>query len=304
MAGTFTQVDLSQLPFPGVVETLDFETIFGLMLADLQARDPAFTALVESDPAFKVLEAAAYREMLIRQRVNDAAQGVMLAFATGADLDQIGANYNITRLLIQAGNPNAIPPTQDVYESDADFRRRILLSLEGYTTAGSIGAYIFHALSASGDCLDVAVENPPSTPGTVRVAVLSRSGTGGVPPAGTLTAVTTALNAEEVRPLCDTVVVSGATSVAYSITAVLTLYPGTGSDQVLAAAIAAVKAYRDSKFALGLDINRAGVIAALMQPGVQNVSLTAPAADLVIAWNEVGYCPDVSINVTVGGYGA
>ena len=79
MAGSFTAVDLSRLVAPTVVETLDFETIFAAMLADLQARDSAFSALVESDPAYKILEVAAYRELLIRQRVNDAGRAVMLA---------------------------------------------------------------------------------------------------------------------------------------------------------------------------------------------------------------------------------
>ena len=50
----------------------------------------AFTALVESDPAWTILEVAAYRELLLRQRINDASRAVMLAFATGADLEHLG----------------------------------------------------------------------------------------------------------------------------------------------------------------------------------------------------------------------
>ena len=91
MAGAFTVVNLSQLPAPNVVESLDFETILAEMIADLQGRDPTFTALVESDPAYKILEVCAYRELLMRQRVNESAKAIMLAYATGADLDQLGA---------------------------------------------------------------------------------------------------------------------------------------------------------------------------------------------------------------------
>lgn len=100
MANAFTAVNLSKLPPPVVVEQLDFETIFAEMLADLQSRDPVFTALVESDPAFKILEVAAYRELLIRQRANESAKAVMLAFANDADLDQLGANVGVARLVI------------------------------------------------------------------------------------------------------------------------------------------------------------------------------------------------------------
>lgn len=298
MAGTFTSIDLAQLPAPEIVETISFEDIVAAMLADLQRRDPTFTALLESDPAYKILEVAAYREVLLRQRVNDGARGVMLAYAVKGDLDQIGANYDVERLVIQAGDPNAIPPTVDVMESDGDFRRRIQLAPEAQTSAGSIGAYVFHALSASGDCLDVAVPDVPLTPGTVNVAVLSRTGDGTAPQA-TLDAVSAALTADEVRPLCDTVVVASAVVVPYSIQATLTLYPGAGADQVLAAANAAATAYADRMHALGMDVTRFGILAALGITGVQNVNLVQPPADVAINWNQASSC--TGIVLTVGG---
>lgn len=298
MASAYTKVDLSQLAAPNVIEALDFESIFAAMLTDLVARDSSFTALVESDPAYKILEVAAYRELLIRRRVNDAALAVMVAYATGPDLDQIAANYDVARLLITPADPNTIPPTVAVYESDDEFRTRIILSLEGYTTAGSRGSYIFHALSASGDCKDVAVTS--LTPGTVNVAVLSRTDDGEAP-AETIAAVVEALNDEVVRPLCDTVVVASAQIVNYSITASLTLFPGTGQAEVLAAAQVAVEAYADAQHRLGRDVTRSGIYAALHQAGVQNVAITSPAADVSIAWNQAPYCTGIS--VTVGGTG-
>ncbi len=129
MAGGFTAVDLSQLPAPDVVELLDYETILAAMLADLRARDAAFDALVESDPAFKILEVAAFRELLLRQRVNEAARGVMLAYAAGSDLDQLAALFGVQRLVLDPGNPAALPPVPSSYEGDAELRRRVQLSL-------------------------------------------------------------------------------------------------------------------------------------------------------------------------------
>ncbi|MEH6565288.1 MAG: baseplate assembly protein, partial [Halopseudomonas sp.] len=102
---SFTAVDLSQLPPPQVVEPLDFETIFARKLAQLIELDPQFDALVESDPAYKILQVSAYDELLLRQRVNEAARAVMLAYAQDADLDQLAANFNVQRLLITPGNP-------------------------------------------------------------------------------------------------------------------------------------------------------------------------------------------------------
>ncbi len=148
MAGAFTAVDLSKLPFPAAVEVLDYEVILAAMVADLQTRDPAFTALLESDPAYKILEVAAFREFLLRQRVNEAIKAVTLAYAMGADLDQIAARYNVQRLVLVPADDTTVPPTPAVMESDESLRRRVQLSFEGFSTAGPTGAYIFHSLGA------------------------------------------------------------------------------------------------------------------------------------------------------------
>lgn len=298
MARVFTQVDLSELPAPAVVEPLDFETILAAMLAELRRRDPSFSALLESDPAYKILEVCAYRELLMRQRVNEAARATMVAHARGADLDNLAANYGVARLLVSPANDQAVPPRPAVYESDEELRARVVLSLEGYTSAGSRGSYVFHALSASGDVKDVGVAR--GEPGTVRVAVLSRTGSGQAP-AATLQAVTAALNAEEVRPLCDTVQVTSAAIIGYDIEASLTVFSGVGQAEVLAAARQAAADYAEAQQRLGRDITRSGLFAALHQPGVQNVTLTRPAADLVIDWNQAAHC--TGITVTVGGVG-
>lgn len=296
MSGGFTAVDLSQLAAPDVVEQIDFETILAAMLADLRARDPEFDALVESDPAYKILQVAAYRETLLRQRVNEAGRAVMLAYAAGADLDNLGALFSQQRLVLDPGDATAIPPVPPTLEGDADFRRRIQLSLEGFSTAGPRGAYIFHALSASGDVLDVSAISP--TPGNVLVTVLSRTsdGTAG---AELLNTVAAALNDDDVRPLTDTVTVQSATIVTYAIQATLYFYDGPDRAVVLASAQAAVEAYAEAQRRLGRDVTLSGIYAALHQPGVQRVELVSPAANVVIDTNEASRV--TSIVLTDGG---
>lgn len=296
MAGAFTAVNLSRLPAPDVVEQLDFEVILAEMVADLQSRDPVFSALLESDPAYKILEVAAYRELLIRQRVNEAAKAVMLAFATGSDLDHIGANYNVARLVIDPGNPDAIPPIPPTYESDEEFRSRIPLSLESYTTAGSEGSYVYHALSASGDVKDASAVSP--IPGNVVVYVLSRDGDG-TAPSDLLDTVNETLNAERIRPMTDNVTVQSASIVEYAITAQLYLYPGPDQDVILEAAIAAAEDYASAVHRIGYDVSISGVMQALHRPGVQRVELTLPSADITIDDGQAPYC--TAINVTLAG---
>jgi len=296
MAGAFTQVDLSQLAAPSVVEALDFETILSAMVADLVARDASFSALLESDPAFKILEVAAYREMLVRQRVNEAARAVMLAYAAGSDLDQLAANYGVSRLLVTPADNTTIPPTAAVYEDDASLRSRVTLSLEGYTSAGSQGSYVFHALSASGDVKDVSAISP--TPGQVSVYVLSRTGNGAASPT-LLATVEAALNAEKVRPMTDQVTVLSASILNYTIEAELVIFPGPDSAVVLAAAEAAAAAYAADQHRMGYDITLDGVYAALRQPGVKQVNLAEPAAAVITSDGQAAFCTDIALTATV-----
>lgn len=296
MAGAFTVVNLSQLPAPNVVESLDFETILAEMIADLQERDPTFTALVESDPAYKVLEVCAYRELLMRQRVNESAKAVMLAYATGADLDQLGANVGVQRQVITPADETTVPPTPAVMESDEDFRARIQLSPEGYTTAGSEGSYVFHGLGADADVKDIQAISPE--PGKVTVYVLSRTGDGTAPQA-TIDAVAATLNGETIRPMTDEVTVLSANIVNYTITAELTLFPGPDATVVMQSAIDAVTAFAEAQRRIGYDVTLSGLYHALHQPGVQNVTLTSPTASLVLGDGQASYCTE--INVTVAG---
>lgn len=296
MADTYTAIDLSRIAPPDIVEAISFEAVLAAMLADLQARAPEFTALVESDPAYKILEVAAYRETLIRQRVNEGARAVMLAYAGGADLENLAALFGVSRLLISAGDPDAVPPVPIVYESDAELRRRTQLSLEGFSTAGPRGAYIFHALSADADVLDANATSPAA--GDVLVTVLSRTGSGAAG-SGLLAAVDAALTDDDVRPLTDHVVVASASIVNYAITATLYFYDGPDHAVVLASAQAAAAAYAAAQHRIGRDVTLSGVYAALHQPGVQRVELASPSANVVIGDTQAAWC--TAITLTDGG---
>jgi phage-related baseplate assembly protein len=282
---TFTAVDLSRLPAPAVVEELSFETILAEMLAELRARDPSFTATVESDPAYKILEVCAYREVLIRGRVNDAARSVMLAYATGSDLDQLAAVFGVSRLLIAAANP--LTGTPAIFESDAELRRRVTLAPEGYSVAGPEGAYIFHALSADPLVLDASCESPE--PGQVVVTILSREGDGAASDP-LLDTVAAALNAETVRPLTDEVLVQSATLIDYEIEAEIATFSGPDAAVVLAESNARLDALIEETHRLGRDVTRSAIFAALHVPGVQRVDLISPAADIPVDRDEVAVC--------------
>ena len=321
---SFTGVDLSRLPAPAIVEPLDFETIFAASLAQFQAYFPTFDAAVESDPVVKLIQLFAYRELLFRQRVNDTARAVMPAYAIGADLDNLAATFGIERFILVPGNPEeGIAP---IYEADVDFRRRMVLAPEGYSVAGPAGAYVFHALSADGDVLDASVDSPEPDdiralvlgvlaangasgglvtamtnalnaadwPGDVKVTVLSRTGNGAAD-GDLLDAVDARLNGNAIRPLTDSVTVQSATIVNFAVIAAITFLSGPDSAVVMAEAQSRLAAYLAATHRLGRDVTRAGIIAALHAEGVQNVLLTAPAADVVINRQQAGHCTGVTL---------
>lgn len=289
-------IDLSLLPAPLVVESLDYESVYQARAAQFAALYPGFSALLESDPVVKLLELVAYQEIQLRARINDAAKAVMLAYSVGEDLDQLGGLFGVLRLEISPADPEAVPPVAAVYESDSDFRYRIQLSLEGLSVAGPEGAYIFHALSASGLVLDASAISP--TPGEVVVTVLSREGDG-TAGAELLASVESALTDERVRPLTDYVQVQGATIVPWQVEATLNFFAGPDRAVVMAAAQAAIEAYAEAQHRMGRDITLSGIYAALHQPGVQRVDLASPTANIVIDRQSAAYC--TAITLTDGG---
>jgi len=294
----FTQIQLERLPLPEVIESLNFESVVQAMVTDLQTRDPLYTALVESDPAIKLLQITADRELNLRARVNEAAKACMLAYAKGNDLDHIAANFSVARQQITAGDPSAYPPIPPTYEGDERLRTRTQLSFEGYTTAGSEGSYIFWGLSASGQVRDIDVFSPQ--PGYVTVTVLSEENLNGIPSQNLLDTVITALNAEEVRPLADRVTVQGPSQIYhYTINATLHFYDGPDPEIVKNLAIEKITEYTSAHHLLGHDIPISGIHAMLHQQGVQRVELHQPTESLILMNTEAAVCD--SIVISIGG---
>ncbi|WP_043606107.1 baseplate assembly protein [Novosphingobium sp. Rr 2-17] len=289
---TFTAVDLSRLPAPDLIEALDFETI----LADAVAYFKAEMAKVgvtfenrDSDPATKLLQTFSYLAQLLRQRVNDAARGVMPAYAVNGDLDNIAALFGVMRKTIVAADPAL--GTAAVMESDTEFRRRMVLAPEGYSVAGPEGAYLFHALSADAEVLDATATSPE--PGHVVVSLLSREGNGAAS-ARLIGVVQAYLAADTRRPLTDFVTTQSAEIVQYAVDYDYTTYSGPDQTLVGASSQAAVEAYVAESHRIGRDITRSALFAAAHVEGMQNVVLRSPPADIPISRTQAPYCTGVT----------
>ncbi|EPJ83236.1 MULTISPECIES: baseplate J/gp47 family protein [unclassified Pseudomonas] len=301
MTTTFTPIDLSRLPAPVVVEQIDYEAILAerkayavsLWPTDQQA-EVASTLALESEPLTKLIQENAYRETLLRQRINEAALAVLLPFAQGADLEQIGARFNVERLTITPAAPSAVPPVAAVLEDYESLRERIQMAMEGLSTAGPRNAYIFHARSADGRVADASAISP--APAEVVVTVQSALGDG-TAAADLLAMVAAYLSDEDRRPVADRLTVQSAEVLPYTVEAVLYLNSsGPESEPVRAAAEARLAALVNARRRLGQEVNRSALDAALHIEGVKRVELPG-WSDVVASLTQAPNCTAYSVTV-------
>lgn len=300
---TFAAIDLSLLPTPQIVQQIDYEQILAerkayavsLWPLDEQAEIAARLAL-ESEPLTKLLEENAYRETLWRQRVNEAAVANMLSLATHNDLDNLAANFNVKRLVIQHGKPNAKPPVPLVMEGDDSLRERAQMAWEGLSTAGPRNSYIFHARAADGQVADATAESPE--PAVVVVTVQALSGEGSANPA-LLATVFAYLNDEDRRPVADRLTVQTAEVVRYQVKATLYLNTsGPESEPILAAAQARLLAFVHQRRRLGMEVSESAVHAALHVEGVRKVELS-DWLDITATAYQAPYCTAIDLSMGV-----
>ncbi len=169
---------------------------------------------------------------------------------------------------------------------DNHYRTRIQAAPNNLTTAGPSGQYRSLALDVSSTIVDAQVPTNPTTPGTVQVYVLTGPVTqpsaspnsSGIASGTLLSAVQSALSAQTVRPLCDTVLVSAVTEVDYTVTGAITLY-ANASYSTIAAGITA--AAQNLALTLAANIEQDIVLSqwqsALSVSGVYDMQLTLSA---------------------------
>lgn len=318
---------IANLPEPELVEELDFEAIFRELVTEFRARHPDYTALLESDPAIKLLQVFAYRELVLRQRVNDAFKATLLAFARGGDLDNLAAFYGVLRA---SG------------EEDLELQARTIERIKGSSTAGGAAWYRFQTLTADNRVADALVSSPE--PGQVRIAVLSMeselllAATGedldslaaryniarvqspqetdavfrvrvrsqllgqqgeGASSAQLLEIIDDKIQSDEVRVVTDQVQVIAAEIVLANVVANVYLYP----DQPASILNGLEQRLRDdfrSQSGLGWDLTPSWLISRLHVQGVQRVELVSPSS--VIVANSTTAVALGNIAITMAGY--
>lgn len=288
-------IDFSRLPPPQVIEEIRYEDLVEIYRQQVIAREPKLTKAVrlEQSPTNVVLQAEAYGEMLVRTRINKAARAVMLAFAVGSDLDHLGALYNVSRQIIPA---DEVAGTDEIPEGDERFRRRIQLAAEAFTSAGSAGAYIFHALAADPTIRDASVMKINDR-GGIKVSIMN-SGLDPVPTDAQLLAVTKRLYSPNIKPLTDVVSVAPVKVKYVDLDASVSLYPGPDASLVSADITKALTSLRNRIALTGRDLTYSALQAALNQEGVQGVKINSPNGDIEAEPDECVWMRSANIQIS------
>lgn len=277
--------------------TLQFSragTVGSLVIpAGSTARQPGSSILFATDAEATITAGNTSVTVTATATTNGAATG---GFETGSITQGVAVPAGlstITNTTASAGGADQ--------ESDDAYRARIKLAPNQFSVAGPKGAYKFHALSVDPAIVDVAIVGPEDRGGAdpVTVDVYPLLSTG-LPDQSLLDAVEAKLQNDSVRPLTDIVNVEAPTEVSYDITASIVLY--TTADQATAEAslaTAAAEFAAEKAALLGQDIVRSQLIERLQSvDGIYSVTLTAPAADQIIALNEWANVGTTTITVT------
>lgn len=272
--------DLSSLPPPDIVETLDYENLLAAYKAELMMRYPEIASVLdlESEPIVKLMEVAAYREMLLRARINDAARSNLLALATDGDLDHLAAFYGVARL------PD---------EQNDRLRLRTQLRIAAMAGNGTAEQYRFTALTASLAVVDAAPLRPAA--GSIDLALWIAAGAA---VDATLAAVRAAFAAPGARILGVPLTVRQAH--ARPVDVIGTIYREAAAPVDLAERLAAELPQAIADYAqLGRDMPRSWLLARLHVAGVSRVALAASVGDVTLAPDE--YATAGTITLADGG---
>lgn len=274
----------SQLPLPQIIEELSVEVILEQKIARLvdvfaAHHIPYNVEKTAYDPVVIQLQAAAYEELLLRQRINEVARDNLLEFARGTSLDHLGDFHGVTRLLD---------------EDDARFRRRIRLSRQGHSTGGTVPRYQYFALSSDIHVKDAFVYREGKSP-LIHVALFSDSPSG-VADEALIAKVQAALDEEQVKMTNDTLLVKSAVQRVIDISADLWLLPHEGF-LVLEKAEQNLREEWARTWRLGRDLSLSWILSRLMVEGVHHVEITQPCKDILVAPHEAIALGEIALSL-------
>ncbi len=291
---------MSQLP--KIVEQLSFEDIKNRKVTKFKEIIPSIANnLVDSDPAIALLEESSYTEGLLRNRINQSINSVMLDYACGSDLDNLGKLYGIERKLIDNEDNSSLPPKAAVYETDRELRQRIIEAPKGFSVAGPRSAYIYYGKLADRKVKDIsAVSN---TPMEIDITVLSYDDNG-IPNEDLINKVYEKLNSEEIRPMGDKVTVKQASLLNFELDLQIVFKQDKVVDknEIIKQIKNNLQLHVNAEHRLEGYISHAGLYGSSFNDNVQDIIIISPKDNIKCLSHQAPFCKSIKINELINNF--
>jgi phage-related baseplate assembly protein len=226
---------------------------------------------LEFDPIKINQEACTYFELMLRDRVNQAARSITLAYAIGTDLDAIASRY-----------PGGVPRQEG--ENDDRYRRRIWLSPNTLSPHGTAEAYEFWALTALPALRDVTAMRKVTHDyyPTILITCLMQPPNDPGPSDEDLVRVRSYIQTLSRAGLTDVISVNKPKVKDIEYRIAVWLYPGTLQDQCIERIEKNLSILITEQYWLGHDHSLMAINACCAMPGVHHVDIVEPTEDIFV----------------------
>ena len=263
-----------------VLEQIDTENILEtrmIRFKQLWAKyDPPMAAQydvenLEFDPIKINQEACTYFELMLRDRVNQAARSITLAYAIGTDLDAIASRY-----------PGGVPRQEG--ENDDRYRRRIWLSPNTLSPHGTAEAYEYWALTALPELRDVTATRKVAHDyyPTILITCLMEPPNAPAPSDEQLLRIRTYIQSLSRQGLTDVISVDKPKVKDINYKVDVWLYPGSLQDQTLNRIRQNLQLLVENQYWLGHDHSLMAINACCAMGGVHHVDVLEPTEDIFV----------------------
>jgi len=268
-----------------VLEKIDVEGILSERMGRLKQLwayyDPPTAAQydvenLEFDPIKINQEACSYFELMLRDRVNQAARSVTLAYAIGTDLDAIASRY-----------PGGVPRLPN--ESDDRYRRRIWLSPNTLSPHGTAEAYEFWALTAMPSLRDVTAIRSVQHDyyPTILITCLKEPPADPKPTDQELVTIRAYIQSLSRQGLTDVISVNPPKIREIEYKLDIWFYPGANADTTMKQIVNNLATLVNDQYWLGHDHTHTAIHAACRLTGVHHVDILLPEDDVFVAMDWV-----------------
>jgi phage-related baseplate assembly protein len=278
-----------------VLEDIDTEEILTARMQRLKtlwaSYDPPVAAQydvenLEFDPIKINQEACTFFELLLRDRVNQAARSITLAYAVGSDLDAIASRY-----------PGGVPRLEG--ESDDRYRRRIWLSPNTLSPHGTAEAYEFWALTALPALRDVTAIRSVMHDyyPTILITCLMEPPAEAKPSDEQLVQVRAYIQSLSRMGLTDVISVNPPKIREIDYKVGVWLYPGASPDQTITKIQSSLEKLVKDQYWLGHDHTHMAIDAACSMTGVHHVEIVEPTENIFVPMDWVVKVNSVTVTL-------